>query len=89
MTSDTLMKTGVIGTVLAALCCFSPVLVWTLAALGLSAIPGWLDYALLSALAVFAAMTLFALGRRRAAAGRGQPTGGSISPQTDHDDPPR
>ncbi len=43
---DKRMKTGVIGTAVAALCCFTPVLVIGLGALGLSAWVGWLDYVL-------------------------------------------
>lgn len=40
------MKTGIIGTAVAALCCFTPVLVIGLGAIGLSAWVGWLDYVL-------------------------------------------
>ena len=40
------MKTGIIGTAVAALCCFTPVLVIGLGAVGLSAWLGWLDYVL-------------------------------------------
>ncbi len=41
-----LVKLGLYGSILAALCCFTPLLVVVLAGLGLSAITGWLDYAL-------------------------------------------
>ena len=46
-----LIATGIVGTVIAALCCFTPVLVVLLGAVGLSAWLGWLDYVLLPALA--------------------------------------
>lgn len=62
--NDRLLKYGLIGTVLVALCCFTPVLVILLAAVGLSAMLGWLDIVLLPALAVFIGITLYALWRR-------------------------
>lgn len=67
--SDGLLKTGLVGTVIAAVCCFTPVLVIGLGAVGLSAWLGWLDYVLLPALAVFLAISGYALVcrmRRRA-----------------------
>ena len=48
-----LFNTGLIGTVIAALCCFTPILVILLGAIGLSAIVGWLDFILLPALGIF------------------------------------
>lgn len=66
--NDTLLRTGVVGTVVAALCCFTPVLVVLLGAVGLSALTGYLDYVLLPALAAFAGLTAYALWRRRAQA---------------------
>ena len=62
---DKLLLTGIVGTVIAALCCFTPILVVLLGAVGLSAAIGWLDFVLLPALAVFAGLTLYALARRR------------------------
>jgi mercuric ion transport protein len=47
--------------VVTALCCFTPVLVLLLGALGLSAWAGWLDVVLLPLLAVFLAITVYAL----------------------------
>ena len=64
---DRLLSTGVIGTVVAALCCFTPILVWLLAGIGLSAAIAYLDMVLLPALAVFIAITGYALWRRRTA----------------------
>jgi len=60
-----LIVTGIVGTVIAALCCFTPVLVVLLGAMGLSAWLGWLDYVLLPALAFFVALTVYAIWRRQ------------------------
>ena len=70
MSDKGLLTTGIVGTVIAALCCFTPVLVVLLGAAGLSAWLGWLDYVLLPALGIFACLTVYAvirLIRRRAA----------------------
>lgn len=69
MQDRTLLRLGVLGAAVAALCCFTPVLVVLLGALGLSALVGWLDVVLLPALAAFVGITLYALWRRR----RGEP----------------
>ncbi|ETW11280.1 hypothetical protein ATO8_18290 [Roseivivax marinus] len=63
--NDRLLKYGLIGTVIVALCCFTPILVILLGAVGLSALLGWLDIVLLPALAVFVGITLYALWRRQ------------------------
>ena len=68
MDNRTLLKTGVAGSVIAAVCCFTPVLWILLGVLGLSAWVGWLDYVLLPALAVFVGITIYALWRWRTAA---------------------
>ncbi|HMQ93455.1 MAG TPA: mercury resistance system transport protein MerF [Amaricoccus sp.] len=64
-TDSKLIATGIVGTVIAALCCFTPVLVVLLGAVGLSAWLGWLDYVLLPALAFFVALTVYAVWRRQ------------------------
>ena len=64
-TDKKLLRTGIIGTVIAALCCFTPILVAVLGAVGLSAWLGWLDYVLFPALAVFIALTIYGLYRRQ------------------------
>jgi len=51
--NKSLFKTGVVGSVIAALCCFTPVLVILLGALGVSALVGYLDYVLLPLLGIF------------------------------------
>lgn len=66
----TLITVGVVGTVVAALCCFTPVLFLLLGAIGLSALTGYLDYVLLPALAVFVGLTAWALWRNRKADAR-------------------
>lgn len=65
MKDATIIKTGIIGTVVAALCCFTPILVIGLGALGLSAWLGWLDYVLLPALGLFVGLTAWGLWHRR------------------------
>ncbi len=76
MNDRTLLRTGIIGTVVAALCCFTPILVVLFGVVGLSAAVGYLDYVLLPALAVFLAIAGYALWKRRR---RG------AEPQGDHD----
>lgn len=66
MTDKGILTTGIIGTVIAALCCFTPVLVILFGVVGLSAIVGYLDYVLLPALAFFVLLTIYALRRRLA-----------------------
>ena len=56
-----LFKTGVIGSVIAALCCFTPVLVITFGVLGLSAVVGYLDYVLLPSLGIFLVIIVVSL----------------------------
>ncbi|PWE29844.1 mercury resistance system transport protein MerF [Maritimibacter sp. 55A14] len=68
MKDATIIKTGVIGTVIAAICCFTPVLVIGLGVVGLSAWLGWLDYVLFPALAAFMGITAYGLWRRQRAA---------------------
>jgi len=64
MKRATLLKTGIIGTLVAAICCFTPALVILLGAIGLSAAVGWLDYVLLPALLFFLLMIGYALWKR-------------------------
>ncbi len=65
MKEKTLLTTGIVGTVLTALCCFTPVLVVLLTGVGLAAAIGYLDMVLLPALAIFAGITVYALWRRK------------------------
>lgn len=67
-----LLCTGIAGSLVAAICCFTPVLVILFAGLGLSWAVGYLDYVLLPALAFFLLLTAYAAWRivRPRAAGR-------------------
>ncbi|MCR9196335.1 MAG: mercury resistance system transport protein MerF [Hyphomonas sp.] len=65
MKDRTILRTGIVGTVIAAICCFTPILVITLGAVGLSAWLGWLDYVLLPALTIFLGITAYGLWRRQ------------------------
>lgn len=65
MNDRNLLKFGIVGTAVAALCCFTPVLVILLGMVGLSALVGWLDFALLPALAVFVGITIYALWKKK------------------------
>lgn len=62
--NDKFLLTGVIGTVIAALCCVTPVLVVLLGVVGLSALTGALDYVLIPALVFFVLLTIYALVRK-------------------------
>ncbi len=68
MDHQRLLRIGIIGSVIAALCCFTTVLVGLLAVVGLSAAVGWLDYVLFPALFIFIGITIYAVHRRRKAA---------------------
>lgn len=68
MKDATIFKTGIVGSVIAAICCFTPVLVIALGAIGLSAWLGWIDYVLFPALALFLGLTVYGLWRRHRAA---------------------
>tara|TARA_R100001440_G_scaffold16101_1_gene27264 strand:- start:864 stop:1103 length:240 start_codon:yes stop_codon:yes gene_type:complete len=61
----TLLRVSVIGTVLVALCCFTPILVVLLGTLGLAALTGHLDYVLLPALVFFIGLTCYAVWRKK------------------------
>jgi mercuric ion transport protein len=67
MKDATIVKTGIVGSVIAAICCATPVLVIALGAVGLSAWLGWIDYVLLPVLAVFLGLTAYGLWRRNRA----------------------
>lgn len=67
MSNQNLLRIGIIGTLVAALCCFTPLLVILLGVVGLSAVVGYLDLVLLPALAAFILLTIYALWKRRGA----------------------
>jgi mercuric ion transport protein len=64
MPNSKLLKIGITGAIISAICCFTPFLVVLLGALGLSAWLGWLDIVLLPALVIFLAITGYALWKR-------------------------
>lgn len=65
MNDKTILRTGIIGSATAAICCFTPAPVLLLGAIGLSAWLAWLDYVLLPALVLFAALTAYGLFLRQ------------------------
>jgi mercuric ion transport protein len=74
MKEKNLLRTGVVGSVVVALCCFTPILVILLGTVGLSAWLGWLDYVLFPMLAGFLGLTAYALVRRKSAGDGGART---------------
>lgn len=67
MKDAAVIKTGIAGSTIAAICCFTPVLVVLFGALGVSAWLGWIDYVLFPALVLFLGMTAYGLWRRQRA----------------------
>jgi hypothetical protein len=64
MNNKSLFRIGLIGTVLAALCCFTPLLVVVLTALGMASLVPKLDPVLIPVLGAFTAFTFWAYSRR-------------------------
>jgi mercuric ion transport protein len=56
--SNKLLKVGLLGSVITALCCFTPILVGVLSVFGLGVIISYLDFVLLPLLAVFIVLTI-------------------------------
>jgi len=65
MQDRALLKLGLTGTIVTAICCFTPTLAWLLALSGLAAWLAWLDYVLFPLLVVFLGITAFAVFRAR------------------------
>ncbi|MCH8176923.1 MAG: mercury resistance system transport protein MerF [Proteobacteria bacterium] len=61
MDNKNLLRNGIVGTVIAMLCCFTPLLVVILGFLGLSAIIGGLDYGLFPMMFASLGMISYAL----------------------------
>jgi mercuric ion transport protein len=76
MNDRTLLRTGIVGSIIVALCCVTPILVVLFGVVGLSAAVGYLDYVLFPALAVFLSITGYALWKRSQR---------DADPQGDHD----
>ncbi|NQW01979.1 MAG: mercury resistance system transport protein MerF [Rhodospirillales bacterium] len=64
MNDKSLIRTGILGSAVFAICCFTPALVILLGAVGLSAWLAWLDFILLPALVICLAILGFVLVRR-------------------------
>jgi len=60
MKRSKLLATGLIGSIIAALCCFTPILLILLGVVGLASWTGYLDYVLMPALFFFVALTVYA-----------------------------
>ncbi len=63
LADDRLVRWGSVGALVAAVCCFTPALVWVLGAAGLAAVVGYVDLVLLPVLAV--ALVALYVGVRR------------------------
>jgi len=64
MTDKVFLKIGLVGSVIAAICCFTTLLVILLGAIGLSSLVGMLDIVLLPAFAIVLVITGYALWKR-------------------------
>ncbi|MPZ21155.1 MAG: mercury resistance system transport protein MerF [Luteitalea sp.] len=71
MQNWTLIRTGTVGAVVAALCCFTPLLVVVLPAIGLGAWLAGADYVFFPLLVVSLGVVALGLYRRRASASAG------------------
>jgi len=56
-----LVQIGAIGSVLVAICCFTPLLVWILGVVGLLAVVGYLDLVLFPLLGLFILLLVIGL----------------------------
>ena len=52
MSNKALFRTGLVGSIVLALCCFTPVLVILFGAIGLASVVGYLDFVLLPGLLI-------------------------------------
>ena len=66
MKEKSILKVGVAGTVITAICCFTPALVILFGVLGLSAFVNVLDAVLIPALVIFAGVTAYGVYLTRA-----------------------
>ena len=61
----TILRTGIIGSSITAICCFTPILVVIFTAIGLAAIVGYLDYVLFPLLAIFLGMMIWGIYKHK------------------------
>lgn len=69
MDNKNLLKSGIVSTLVMAICCFTPALVWLMGGLGLAAYVSGLDAVLLPLLGLSIVVTVIALMRRSKEAG--------------------
>jgi mercuric ion transport protein len=65
MEKDRWFKVGLLGTIVTAICCTTPLLPWVFGLLGLAALTGYLDYVLFPLMGIFLAITIYAATTRR------------------------
>lgn len=65
MDGNTCFKTGVWGSIIAAICCFTPVLVVGIGLVGLTVLTPYLDYVLFPFLCLFLALALYGWWMRK------------------------
>jgi mercuric ion transport protein len=59
------LRMGIIGSIITAICCFTPILIVIFTAIGLAAIVGYLDYVLFPLLAIFLGMIGYGIYKRQ------------------------
>jgi len=64
MDNKKLFKIGIVGTIITALCCFTPLLVVIFSTLGISSLIGLTDFVLLPALALFIVLTVYSFRKK-------------------------
>jgi len=67
MLGSQIFRVGIIGTIVTAVCCFTPVLPFILGAIGISRFVIYLDMVLMPLLAIFAGIAIFGFLKRRSA----------------------
>lgn len=65
LTDNKFVLFGGIGVAITALCCFTPLLVWGLTAIGAAAIIAYLDFVLIPLLLVFAGVVMIGVQQYR------------------------
>jgi mercuric ion transport protein len=59
------LKTGIIGSIITAICCFTPTLVVIFTAIGLTALVVYLDYILFPLLTIFLGMMIWGIYKQK------------------------
>ena len=67
MPGSQIFRVGIIGTIVTAVCCFTPVLPFILGAIGISRFVSYFDMVLMPLLAIFAGIAIFGFLKRRSA----------------------